>query len=112
MCVNSSLDTGSIPISEIVRNNPLFLTLVFPQVIRRIFEELLFNSVETYEEADADDHWGKKWMNYAVAISGLPKIDAGADDVDKVSWIDAVVQAFCNRNNIKGSFEKYIMEMQ
>ncbi|CAG1008924.1 hypothetical protein ANRL4_03956 [Anaerolineae bacterium] len=111
LCVNELLDTGDIPVTELVRNNPIFLTLVFPHVVRRIFEYLLFDREGDYQEEDPE-HWGNRWMQYAVKQQGADLPPDRNEDDEKSEWIEQVVERFCKNNHVKNSFEKYVMEMQ
>lgn len=111
LCVNELLDTGDIPVTELVRNNPIFLTLVFPQVVRRIYEYLLFDMEGDFREDDPE-HWGNRWMQYAVRQQGVDLPPDHGEDDEKSEWIEMVVERFCKSNHVKNAFEKYVLEMQ
>ncbi|SRR5581483_1400376 len=111
LCINNTLDTGNIPIAELVRNYPLFLALVYPQVVRTILEHLMIEKQGDFDEADPES-WGYKWITFAESQPGVNRHPEGDDEDESRQWINEVVNAFCAQNKIKMAFEKYVLEMQ
>ncbi|MBX3063295.1 MAG: hypothetical protein KF726_09990, partial [Anaerolineae bacterium] len=107
LSINDNLDIPDIPIAQLVRQNPIFLTLVFPHVVRQILERIAFN-IEDNFEAEDQDHWSNRWKRYGRSLVGT---EMSLDDEDaQREWIESVVQAFCAKNKIKEAFESYIRD--
>jgi hypothetical protein len=110
LCVNKALDTGNVPINEIVRY-PMFTTLVYPQVVRDLLRHLFFDKQGDYGEEDPDG-WGYKWVRFAESLPGAGRHPESGEDEETREWIEQVVQGFCLQNRVKNAFEKYIGEGQ
>lgn len=107
LCINDGLQLDNIPLSELVRGDPLFLTLVFPQVVHDLLEHLI--SEGDYHDDDPES-WQNKWMRFAAQSLGVGRPPETDDEQDKAQWVDDAVKAFCKNNNIKGRFEQYILD--
>jgi hypothetical protein len=112
LCVNNTLRTENIPVAELIRY-PIFITLVYPQVVRRILEYILIERDDLIDE-DRSDHWAALWIKFALSIPGNerpPQYDK--ENMEEMNhWVENVVQTFCQQRRIKDSFEKFVLELQ
>ena len=94
-------DLEDLSLREIVRSDPLFISLVLPAVVRQIFAYIVDQGVD----ASGDD-WKSLWLRYAAQIGAEPDI-RWSDREEKEKWIDsAVVPAFCRKFKIKERFRQ------
>ncbi len=107
LCINDSLQLEDIPLSELVRGDPLFLTIVFPQVVRSLLEHLV--SEDDYHDDDPES-WQNKWVRFAAQSLSVGRPPESDDEQEQALWIDDAVRAFCKNNNIKGRFEQYVLD--
>lgn len=95
LCVNSNIPA----IENIVKSNSLFFMFVFPAAIREILTHMIFiDKIENQEEPSIG--WHYDWLTYSKVIlpnETIPKLDPDErEDDNVVSWIDQVVEEFCN----------------
>jgi hypothetical protein len=105
--VNRELQTDS-SVAEFVRSHPLFFGLVYPAAVREILAYVLHR--DDYPVGDEDD-WRAQWLRLGAAWSGTPVTERDFrewDDADKIDWINGVVEAFCQRFNVRGGIEAYL----
>ncbi|MBW4436542.1 MAG: hypothetical protein KME04_05375 [Pleurocapsa minor GSE-CHR-MK-17-07R] len=105
LCVNSELSVEFTSPSVLVRSNVTFQSLVFPEVVRRILEHILF---EDNDEED-EDSWQVKWLQFARSYE-TEKLLPEADEFDKHRWIEDVLNAFSQSNRLKDNFEAALRE--
>ena len=81
---------------ELARTDPLFGSLVFPEVVRRVLSVIVID-LEMSEIEDDDTRVFALWLRWAVSLSRgpIPKVERGGDDGDAKAWIEDVVAAFC-----------------
>ncbi|NDJ61101.1 MAG: hypothetical protein GYB67_08245 [Chloroflexi bacterium] len=102
--INEALNVDDGALRQFVANDPAFVTLVFPEALRRILEALLADDYDLTDE----DSWQYKWARFAASLgAGRPP---DGDDQAQALWIDTVVDAFCNQSKVKGLFEALIGE--
>lgn len=77
------------PIARL-QNNPLFQGLVLPAAVRQVFTSIYM------EEMLADESWQQKWIAYGEKPTTLEP-PALTDTDEAKTWIDQVVEAFCNQ---------------
>jgi hypothetical protein len=105
LCVNSNLNADDGLLRNFVAQESAFVSLVFPEALRRILERLL---EEGYDSSD-EESWQYKWVRFAFSLGvGLP---SDSDDDLKRQWIDEAVDAFCVQAKIKTLFEDLLGEM-
>lgn len=105
LCINKQLKVEDSLLRDFVARDPAFVSLVFPQALRRILEQLIKEGVEDGDE----ESWQAKWVRFAASfgVSAPPN----EDEVEEVRlWIDSVVDAFCDHTKIKTRFEAYLGE--
>ena len=103
--INKNLNVDQATLHEFVARDPAFVTLVFPEALRRILEQLVRDGIDPADE----DSWQVKWTRFATSLGANSPPDG--DDMDETrAWIDQVVEAFCVHTNIKMRFEDYLGE--
>ena len=93
LLVNNQLEM----MSEIVRNDAQFRSLVMPQVLRTVLTQIIFVDGADYD--DEEESWHKGWFNLAQSLHGrrAPKVTDGPDSnqaQEALDWIDQVVGEF------------------
>ena len=97
-------------IREIARSDAHFLSLVYPEVVRQIFYEILVKEDHTDPQTDPDD-WMSQWLCFA-ALLGVKQLPPSGESEpilqDKLKWIDDAVEAFCSSNKMMEKFVQAI----
>ncbi len=93
LLVNNQLEM----MSEIVRSDAQFRSLVMPQVLRTVLTQIIFVDGADYD--DEEESWHKGWFNLAQSLHSrqAPKVTDGADSnqaQEALDWIDQVVGEF------------------
>lgn len=105
LCINSSLNTDDGLLRNFVAQESAFVSLVFPEALRRILEKLVD---EGYDSSD-EESWQYKWARFAMSFGrGTPP--TVLDDLGGV-WINDVVESFCIQAKIKTRFEDMLGEL-
>jgi hypothetical protein len=85
--------------------DPVFLSLVYPSVLRAVLWRVLLQ--EKHRDTEDAEDWRSRWLRFAAGLLGVGDFPA-EDDEDRISdWIDTAVSAFCRRHNIRSTFERY-----
>ncbi|HSW62827.1 MAG TPA: hypothetical protein VLH56_05920 [Dissulfurispiraceae bacterium] len=103
------VNAGIEGIREAVRTDSSFFSLVYPEIVRQVLRHILL--VENYgdEECDPDD-WQGNWLRFAQALPGVsrpPSRNLLAPLLDKEFWIEAAVQAFCQKWRVRERFRSH-----
>jgi len=101
--LNSRVDA----IAEAARASGGFLGLLYPEVLRRILHEILFEQGVTDPNFDEDD-WTSLWLRYTCSLPGAPEMpNETAPDVSELQeqWIEETVQAFCRARHARTRLE-------
>jgi len=82
---------------------PEFLWFVYPAVLRQILTTVLEGDLPDPENTN---DWRTRWLQFVLLLpgTGMPP-DDGMDKVEKESWIDNAVQAFCRVNRFRERFQ-------
>ena len=93
--INSEIST----LSRSITTNPAFLSLVLPEVVRKILTQILIR--DEVDDPDGDDgSWRSKWLKWGMQRhphGEKPQEDATGYD----GWIDDVVEEFCREQDTK-----------
>ena len=95
--VNSKIDN----IKNIASSNGIFISLVYPAVIRQILTKILL--LDDYDPDDDSDSWKSKWIHYSEKRSGN-KLPENNMEIEYEEWIDKVEDEFCNSFKILYKF--------
>ncbi len=104
--VNDTLNLD-IPVRELVRKDPMFVSLVFPAVIEQILTYIFFIAEDVDIQSDASHDWRSAWVRYAMQQTRLYTDIQQLDDLDtpeKQDWIQETVQRFCHERDVAQLF--------
>jgi hypothetical protein len=111
LIVNQKIDVMSI--TEIVKTDDLFFSLVYPSVLREILIQILLIGDDF--ESDDPESWQNLWLKFVENLPEVPNITESDEfeDLENPSnyeffrkWIDDdAIPAFCRKYGIKGKFE-------
>lgn len=93
-------------IREISSADPLFISLVFPEVVRKILSRIIVEDDNTDPRYDESD-WSSQWLRFVLKLPGIDLPPSGGGPLvreEKKDWIETVVRAFCNRWRTKEEF--------
>ena len=101
----------SVPVTELVRSNELFFSLVYPPVLREILVRILVID-DAFEEEDPEA-WQNLWLAFVESLQDVPKItgtyefeNSSSNQDYFLKWIDSdVIPAFCRKYSVKEKFE-------
>lgn len=102
----------TVPIGELVRKDPAFLTMVLPAILREILNHILF--MDEITETDGNT-WQNQWLVFASSfpgvnsLTGLPPEPRKNIDEYK-AWIEDVVDSFSRYHQVKRQFETWVGE--
>jgi hypothetical protein len=92
-------------LSESVRSDPVFYSLIYPGIVRQILIRAISESGDPEAQ---DDTWRTLWLSFARKIhpahSNPPLKEDDPDEVDE--WIEEVVDSFCDLHQLK---QKYMV---
>jgi hypothetical protein len=109
LIVNQKIE--GVSITEIVKSDELFFSLVYPSVLREILIRILIID-DAFEDNDPES-WQNLWLAFVENLPDVPKI-TDAPEFENFSsnqefflkWIDEdVIPAFCKKFTIKEKFE-------
>ncbi len=89
---------------------PAFVGLVFPAVLRQVLNRIL----KEEEHTDFDDlsDWRSRWLRFCISFGAGSDIpEASDDDAAAIDdWIDSAVSAFCSKKKVLTAFRKFWSE--
>lgn len=84
--------------------DPGFISLVYPFVFRSLLWRILHQ--ERYFEIEETEDWRSRWLRFATGLPGVS--DLPVDEETRLDeWIENAVSAFCRRNNLRATYERY-----
>lgn len=92
-------------LSESVRSDPVFYSLIYPSVIRMI----LNRAIREGGDPDSDDDcWRTLWLGFARKLHKShehpPSSNEPPDLIDE--WVDDVVDSFCEMHQLKQKYQR------
>lgn len=91
-------------LSESIRSDPVFFSLIYPQVMRQVLHHAIADGAEPDEE---DDRWPVLWLTFGRKLHpdhDEPPAPTDGDDVID-DWVELVVAEFCKLHVLK---DKYV----
>lgn len=88
-----------------VARDPVFISLVYPSVLREILNRIIY--VEEHFDTDLMSDWKSQWLYFASKIPGVDDLPNEHQIERYDDWINEVVSAFCRYNNIHESYMNY-----
>jgi hypothetical protein len=79
-----------------VRSDPMFMALVYPEVVRQVLRNILIDS--DLDDLDGLNEWQDRWVRFAKTFHPEEIPASGADDDDaRTRWVEEVVRCFCEK---------------
>lgn len=88
-----------------VARDPVFVSLVYPSVLREILNRIIH--VEKHFDVDLMSDWKSQWLHFASHLPGVSDLPEEDETVKFDDWIDEAVSAFCRHFNIQEQFMNY-----
>jgi hypothetical protein len=109
LVINSNIE--AVPVTELVRSNDLFFSLVYPQVLREILVRILV--IDGASEEEDPEAWQNRWLAFVENLPDVQQITGTYEFENPIAnqdyflkWIDEqVIPAFCNKYSVKEKFE-------
>lgn len=96
------LINGKIDQWREVSRDPVFMALVYPEVLRAVLTRILL------DEEDSSEDWPKQWIAFAahhLAMGEPPEVKS--DDLEAVrAWVDQAASSFCSKNKSYEGFAR------
>jgi len=85
--------------------SPAFMSLVLPEVVRRILNWALNDGLPEEDDRDSPK---SNWIRFGCKLLGQHRPPEEIEDSDRRdAWIDQVVTQFCRRNQLDRAFAKW-----
>ncbi len=83
--------------------SPLFVSLVYPAVLRQILTHVLS---EGHRDTDDENEWRSKWLRFATLMPGVDPDIPGKDDGEDAAmrWMEDAVAGFARKLALKEKF--------
>jgi len=82
--------------------NPLFIALVYPEVLRQTLNRALIEDKFTEDdEGDETANWRQDWVAFARQLGGLGPLPNTNETERRLEWIDDAVNSFARRHDLK-----------
>ncbi len=92
------------PNSNALAKKPEFVSLVLPEIFRRVLGEALSSGADP---DDSPDHWACKWVRLAVALTGNRESPWELEEGKQAEWIAEAVRGFAHRYRVAERFKKW-----
>jgi hypothetical protein len=79
--------------------SPEFISLVYPEVFRRILSYVLIEL--SWSEDDEESGWQSDWIRFAKNLGGLATLPKPEQKQDREVWIEDAVSAFARRMQLR-----------
>ena len=100
LLVNESADD----LSERLRSDPVFYSLLYPEIIRSILDKAIDQNVDLDE---SDDRWPYLWLLFGKNLHPDSENPPSSDDEEaRDEWIEHVVESFCSAHQLR---DKYVV---
>lgn len=94
LCVNKLIPGGA----AFVKSDPAFVGLVYPEIVRQVLNHILLE--EEWAGSDGLSGWREMWIRFARQLAA-DEPSADADEAARAEWIEDVVCAFCERQQLR-----------
>ena len=86
---------------------PMFISLVFPEILRSILIRIL--AIDSHNDTDDDTDWRSQWLRFARSLPGVSEVPSLQDDNEDTQneideWAKTAVAGFCSRSRIRSTF--------
>ncbi|QDV45812.1 hypothetical protein Enr13x_57150 [Stieleria neptunia] len=89
-------------LSESIRSDPVFFSLIYPQVMRQVLTRAINEGAEPDEN---DDRWPVLWLAFGRKLHPDHEDPPPPDDTEAAEeWTEIVVQSFCDLHELRSKF--------
>lgn len=89
-------------LSETVRSDPVFYSLVYPEIMRQVLTKAIARGGDP--EAD-DDTWTTLWLCFGRKLHPMHENPPRREEDEEVEeWVEAVVKAFCEQHTLRDRY--------
>lgn len=97
------VNKSAVPDCRQLALSPVFVSLVYPAVLRQILICVLVEN--KHRDTDDDTDWRSKWLRFAALLPGVdPELPERGEDEDAVHWVDDAVLAFARKLALREKF--------
>jgi hypothetical protein len=82
---------------------PHFISLVYPEVLRRLITRILIE--EEWTEDEEESGWQADWIKFARNLGGLGSVPSPDLQADRVAWIEEAVAVFARRQQLRSMWD-------
>ena len=97
------VNKGARPTWKEMAMSPYFVSLVYPEVLRRLLTHVLIEKEWTEDEEEGS--WEADWVRFARNLGGLTVPPPANDTPGREGWIDEAVAAFARRHQLKMTWD-------
>ncbi|MCC5878241.1 MAG: hypothetical protein JJU11_18645 [Candidatus Sumerlaeia bacterium] len=87
-----------------IARTPLFIAMVYPQVLREILFRALLHDSESLDLEDMLD-WRAQWIKFASELPGSRYLSQNEQDENKIVWINEAVAAFSRKHRCLDAYK-------
>ncbi len=88
---------------------PYFVSLVYPEVLRRILTHALIGQ-GAWTEEDDESGWQADWVKFARNLGGIGPVPSPSLETEREDWIEEAVGAFCRKLELRTTWDRTIEE--
>jgi hypothetical protein len=93
LIINEKFDKHGIALTEILRTDTYFTSLIYPAALNTILTEaIIVNGERTHD----GDNWEHKWIGFALKLSNIQELPDDANPTFCKQWINEVISQFSN----------------
>jgi hypothetical protein len=90
-------------LAERMRSDPVFYSLIYPQIMRQVLAKSIAQGAEPDED---DDRWPTLWLAFGRKLHPDHDEPPSPDDEEAIDeWIDRIVESFCSSHELR---KKYV----
>jgi hypothetical protein len=88
-----------------IAHSRVFLSLVYPAVLREILTHIIF--VDRLHGEDDIEHWHYRWVRFVKQFSGVGEVPTNEDAEERTDWIQKAVAAFAKKQKTRDKFVEF-----
>lgn len=103
--LNSQVDS----IKEIAKSDTHFLSLVYPNIVRQVLNNIIDEHLDSVNEEEED--WPSHWVKFVSSLPGvssLPTENSSEVKQEQEDWVEEAVAAFSQKLKLLENYQKLI----